>query len=275
MQSCIGYRLKFSHTVNSGYIAMTTKKRKKENVSLDRNSSVPFFIQIAETMKRRIVSGQYNPGKQLLTGEELENEFQTSNITIRKAMEKLKEDGFVERRRGLGTTVSKTDPAPLGFELGTSFDKLKEAIKKLNTRLKVLDITTTISSEHVQNLLSMGSEQEIWQMKRIRIYKGVPVSYYTYYSDPVHCAGISKKDAAKNDIIHTIEQAVGVKIRRVRQILRSVVSDLDISSVLGIPFGAPLFFSENTYHSASGKAMFLGQSYFRGDMFVFRTTSPL
>ena len=66
---------------------MAIKKSKKEKISLDHDSSVPFFIQIAETMKRRILSGQYNPGKHLFTGEELEKEFQTSNITIRKAME--------------------------------------------------------------------------------------------------------------------------------------------------------------------------------------------
>jgi DNA-binding transcriptional regulator YhcF (GntR family) len=59
---------------------MTNKKTEKEKISLDHNSSVPFFIQIAETMKRRILSGQYNPGKQLFTGEELEREFQTISL---------------------------------------------------------------------------------------------------------------------------------------------------------------------------------------------------
>ena len=119
---------------------MANKKNINEKVSLDHNSSVPFFIQIADTMKRRILSGQYSPGRQLFTGEELEREFQTSNITIRKAMEILKNDGFVVRRRGLGTTVSKIDPAPLEFELGKNFKKLKESIDKLNTRVEVLEV---------------------------------------------------------------------------------------------------------------------------------------
>ncbi len=254
---------------------MANRKGKKEKISLDHNSSVPFFIQIAETMKRRISSGQYNPGKQLFTGEELEREFQTSNITIRKAMENLKKDGFVERRRGLGTTVSKIDQEPLGFELDNSFKRLKESIKKLNTKVKVLEITRTTSSEYVQNILSMSPEQEIWRLKRIRIYKGLPVSFYTYYADPLFCSDISDRDAGKDDILNTIEQAMGIKIHKARQTLRSVAADLDISSVLDISFGAPAFFNECTYQSISGKALFLSQSYFRGDMFVFRTTSML
>lgn len=254
---------------------MASKKSRKEKISLDHNSSVPFFMQIAETMKRRIVSGQYNPGKQLFTGEELEREFQTSNITIRKAMEKLKNDGFVERRRGLGTTVSQIAPQPLAFELGSSFRKLKESIEKLNTQVKVLEITRTTSSEYIQNLLSMGSQQDMWRLKRIRLFKGSPVSFYVYYADPAHCTGISIENAAKDDIVRTIEEAMGVKVHKVGQTLRSVVADLDISSVLEIPFGAPLFFNESTYHSVSGKTLFLSQSYFRGDMFAIMTVSPI
>jgi GntR family transcriptional regulator len=226
-------------------------------------------------MKRRISSGQYNPGKQLFTGEELEREFQTSNITIRKAMEKLKNDGFVERRRGLGTTVSKIDLEPLGFELDNSFKKLKESIQRMKTQVKVLEITRTIPSEYIQNLLSMSPEQDLWRMKRIRTYKGAPVSYNTYYADPVYCADITYEDSKKEDIIDTVERASTIKINKVSQTLKSVVADLDLSNILGIPFGAPVFFNENTYHSASVKIIFLSQSYYRGDMFVFRTTSLL
>jgi GntR family transcriptional regulator len=254
---------------------MTNSKIKKEKTFLDKNSSVPFFVQIAETMKRRIESGQYNPGKQLFTGGELEKEFQTSDITIRKAMEKLKNDGYVERRRGLGTTVSEINSEPIEFELGRSFNKLKESIEKLKTQVKVLEIVRTTSSKYVQNFLSLKSEQEIWRIRRIRIYKGFPVSFNTYYADSTRFAGITKKDAEKDDILKTIEKAMGVTVYKVNQTLRSVASDLDVSSVLEIPFGAPTFFNETTYNSVSGEALILSQSYFRGDMFVFRTTSLL
>ena len=68
---------------------------------------------------------------------------------------------------------------------------------------------------------------------------------------------------------------MGVKIHKVNQTLRSVVADLDVSSALEIPFGAPVFFNETTYQSVSDETLFISQSYFRGDMFVFRTTSLL
>ena len=254
---------------------MKNKKITKEKISLDKNSSVPFFIQIAETMKRRILSGKFNPGQQLSAGKELEKEFQTSNITIRKAMEKLKNDGFLEPLRGSGRTVSKVDQEPLGFELSSSFKKLIKSLEEMKTQVKVLGITRTTASDYVRNILSMNAQQEIWQMKRIRIYKNLPVSFYTYYGDPVQCAAITEKEAKKSDILNTVEQAMGIKIHRISNTLRAFVADLDISSVLEIPFGAPIFFNENTYHTVSGTTVFLSQSYYRGDMFAFRATSLL
>ena len=110
---------------------MVNKKNKKETISLDRYSATPLFVQIAETLKRRILSGEYNQGKLSFTGEELEKEFNTSNITIRKALDRLRSDGIVERKRGLGTTVSKITPEPVVFELSGSFQNLVESIEKI------------------------------------------------------------------------------------------------------------------------------------------------
>jgi len=245
--------------------------KKGKKISLDYSSSIPVYLQIAETIKRRILSGQYNPGKQIFTSEELEREFQTSNITIRNAMEKLKNDGLVERRRGLGTTVSKKKPEPLFFDLADGFKNGKDAVMNFNTKVKVLEITKVISTEHMQNLLSLSTEQEIWRVKRIRVYKNLPVSFRTYYANPDYCAEISVNEAEKHDILGEIEKTNGIKIHKVIKTGRMSVADLDISSVLKIPFGFPVFFSESIYYAVSGEALMFDQIYFRGDMFVFKS----
>jgi GntR family transcriptional regulator len=248
---------------------------KKERISLDHQSPVPLFIQIAETLKRRILSGQYNSDEQSLTNEELVREFQASNVTIRKAVNILKSDGFVKRRRGFGTTVSKDAFEPVVFELSISFKKRVEAIERMQPEIKVLEIKTVPASKHVQDILSIPPHQAVRLIKRIRIYKKSPISVYTYYADPARCATITVKDAEKSDIIDTIERTMGCKICKIRQTLRSIVADLDISSVLEIPFGAPVLLNENKYLSESDVTVLFSQGYYRGDMFAFETTSHL
>jgi DNA-binding GntR family transcriptional regulator len=226
-------------------------------------------------LKRRILSGQYDQGQLAFTGEALEKEFEASNITIRKALEMLTRDGFVNRRRGLGTTVSEGISEPVVFELGSSFRKLVESIEKMKCRIKVMDIVTIKCPKHVQNILSLSPEQEVWRMRRVRIYKDMTVSFYTYYANPVSCGAISMKGAKKVNIIDTFEQASGMKIARIKQIIRSAVADLDISVALKIPFGAPVFFLENIYYSVSDKVLLCSQSYYRADMFAFKSSTQL
>lgn len=212
---------------------------------------------------------------QSFTGEELEKEFKTSNVTIRKALDILKSDGFVKSHRGSRTTVSEIDLEPVAFELSSSFRKLVETIEKMQSEVKVLEIKIVPSSKYIQDILSVIPRQEVWRMKRIRIYKKTPISVYTYFADPVKFAAMTVEDAKKSNIVDTMEQTMGCKIRKIQQTLRSAVADLDISSILEVPFGAPLLYNENTYFTASDKAVFLSQSYYRGDMFSFKATSHL
>ena len=254
---------------------MVNKKNKKETISLDRYSATPLFVQIAETLKRRILSGEYNQGKLSFTGEELEKEFNTSNITIRKALDALRSDGIVERRRGLGTTFSEIAPEPIVFELSGSFQKLVESIAKIKCQMKVIEIASITCPKRVQEILSLDPDQKVWRMKRVRRFKGKPISFYTYYAKLSSCESISEGDAKKSKFIDTFQEATGNKIDKIRQSIRSAVADLDVSAMLEIPFGAPVFFYENTYYSLSGEALYLSQSYFRGDMCVFKASVQL
>jgi len=254
---------------------MINRKSNMVKVPLDRYSSVPMFVQIAETLKRRILSGRYNQGQPSFTGEELEKEFETSSITIRKALDMLRSDGFVKRLRGLGTTVSEIIPEPVVFELNSGYRKILESIEKMRFQVKVLEIVLMACPKHIQKALLLTPEQEVWRMRRVRINEGQPFSFYTYYADPVSCAAMTMKEAKKSDIIDTFESVTGYKIARIQQSIRAVVSDLDISAALEIPFGAPVFFSENNYYSVSDKPVFFSQSYYRGDMCVFSSSRRL
>lgn len=65
----------------------------------------PLYIQLQNILKERIISGKY-PKNTLIPSEiELKDEFGVSIITVRKAVEQLSQQGYVEKRSGVGTTV--------------------------------------------------------------------------------------------------------------------------------------------------------------------------
>ena len=65
----------------------------------------PLYRQIAEALRQRIDSGEYEPGTQLPTEDELIAEYHMSRNTVRAAIKELATAGLVETRHGIGTFV--------------------------------------------------------------------------------------------------------------------------------------------------------------------------
>jgi GntR family transcriptional regulator len=254
---------------------MIDRKGEKGAVLPDRYSSIPLFLQIAETLKRRISLGEYSERKMSFTGEELEKEFETSSITIRKALDVLRSEGIVERRRGIGTILSEIISEPIIFELHGSLKKMIKILEKLKPQIQIIEIATIECPKRAQNILLLNPDQKVWRMKRIRKYKGTPVALHTYYADPNSCEGITNDDLQKTTFSNAFQRVSGLKIDMIQQSIMAAIADLDISTVLKTPFGAPVFFNENIYHSPSGEVLLFSQSYFRGDMYVFNASVQL
>ena len=65
------------------------------------------YIQVASVLRSRIQTGQWSAGEKISTLEELEREFEVARVTVRQAVDILREEGLLQARQGLGTFVSK------------------------------------------------------------------------------------------------------------------------------------------------------------------------
>lgn len=63
------------------------------------------YQQVADDLKKKILSGEYDVGDFLPTETELEKIYDVSKITIRNAIKVLVSEGYVEKQSGKGTTV--------------------------------------------------------------------------------------------------------------------------------------------------------------------------
>ncbi|MGF7158753.1 GntR family transcriptional repressor for pyruvate dehydrogenase complex [Rhodoligotrophos appendicifer] len=64
--------------------------------------------QIAEVLRREIVEGVRSPGSRLPTEQQLAEMFDVGRAAIREAISRLKQDGLVQSRQGLGAFVTET-----------------------------------------------------------------------------------------------------------------------------------------------------------------------
>ncbi len=66
--------------------------------------------EVANTIRRRIVIGQYRPGEKLPTRDEIGTDLQASYVTVQRALDLLREEGFIHSSRGRGTFVVDHPP---------------------------------------------------------------------------------------------------------------------------------------------------------------------
>ena len=74
--------------------------------TLDRDSSVPFYAQIEESLRDQIESGELPPLSRVPSEFELAARFSVSRMTARKSVDRLVSEGYLFRRQGKGTFVA-------------------------------------------------------------------------------------------------------------------------------------------------------------------------
>lgn len=101
-------------------------------------SRVSLYIQVASVMRRRIETKQWLPGQKISTLVELEREFEVARVTIRQAIDILREEGLLHSQQGRGTFVAEKPAARYWFKLATSWDVLVDSIRdNVPKRIKV------------------------------------------------------------------------------------------------------------------------------------------
>lgn len=76
--------------------------------SLDSQSRVPLFRQLADELRRRIADGMYKAGDVLPGIHELARMYHASEEVPRRALELLAAEGLTRPCRGVGSTVAKS-----------------------------------------------------------------------------------------------------------------------------------------------------------------------
>ena len=79
------------------------------HIILNHSSMVPIYEQLMEQIKSDIIQSELKEGEALPSVRTLAGELRSSALTVKKAYDKLEEEGFVTTVHGKGTYVSASD----------------------------------------------------------------------------------------------------------------------------------------------------------------------
>jgi GntR family transcriptional regulator len=107
-------------------------------------SRVPVYLQVASVVRQRIEAGRWKVGEKIPTIEEFEREFGVAHITIRRAIDLLREEGLVDAQRGRGTFVRGQSEEKYWFNLANDLESIVESASQ--NVLKVVHVEQDVPS---------------------------------------------------------------------------------------------------------------------------------
>jgi len=232
-----------------------------------KDRSIPLYYQLENILREKLKSGEYRPGDHFPTEDQLVQSYQVSRITVRQALASLEKDGLINRKRGRGTLVAenhtKLEPMKL---TGTIGDIIAMGIK---TKTKIINFGFVHSPKKVAESLKVGEEDQVLRIERIRLIKGLPVSYTISYIPSDLGKKISIKDLTIQPILNILEKKCKVKIARGFQIIEATLADSRIASFLDVMTGAPLLKMERTVFDINNRPVEYILIFYRSDRYHY------
>ena len=241
--------------------------------------TVPFYQQIADTLRTRICDGAYPVNTCLPTSVELEESFQVSNITIRKALNVLKIEGWVETKLGVGMVVVRSANEPVvDIHHSGHFDEWLDwaSGESQNVKQVVLGIDSEPGPPKIRRLLDIADGDLVWRMRRLRSRSQEPISYHISYGRSEFVDLVSKKDfQGSGSFIEFLQNNYPRKIARIEQLVEANVANIDLAKLLEVEFGAPIFFMEHTYRDDKDAVVAVSHLFMRADRYRYTTSIEL
>jgi GntR family transcriptional regulator len=154
------------------------------DITLDRNSPVPLYHQLAQSIEHAISTGILAPGDRLENELSMTSRLGLSRPTARQAIQELVKKGLLVRKRGVGTQVVRSQ-FRRDERLSSLNEDLAKAGKRPSTRLLELsvgpldtDVLDAIDAAEV-------TDREFTKIRRLRLADDVPLAVLTNYL-PAH-----------------------------------------------------------------------------------------
>ena len=253
-----------NHADSSGWIAATIHISMRRN----RQSTAPLYQRIRDALLARILDGTYPPGTHLPIEHALCESYGVSRITIRQALERLRQEGWIEKIHGQGTFVQRAR----AVQNISALQSFSEAMMPLGHRVsnRVESVHVVSVNSQLASRLQLEAEARVTEIQRVRLLDGLAVSFELTYAAREVGEQLLDADLENRDIFHVIEQDCGVRIGHADLSIRSMPASEKVALALGVGSGSALLGIERLVYSRDGAPVLFEALSYRGDAFQYQ-----
>jgi GntR family trehalose operon transcriptional repressor len=174
------------------------------------------FLSIYNDFVKKIENGELKPNTKLPSENELVQDYDTSRETIRKSLNLLSQNGYIQKIRGKGSFVLEI--RKFNFPIGglVSFKELSKKLgKDSSTIVKELEL---IQPDSVLKNNMEAEDDEIWKVVRVRKIGNENIILDKDFFIK-SCVSNLTKEICENSIYEYIENELGIRISFAKKVI--------------------------------------------------------
>lgn len=224
---------------------------------------LPHYRQIELALRERLAT--MPPGSRLPSDDELCREFGVSRMTARNAMQRLAEDGLVERIPGRGTFAAAAPSHRHADRLMAFSHEMARLGRVPSSRLLERDIRPSTAAQ--ASLLGLRPTEPVVMVRRLRLADGEPIALETAVlvrrtADVVLAADLERGS------LHEALAGAGLHLRRGNATITAEAATAEDVRLLGVGRGAPLLVERRVITDGQGRPVEATESRYPGDRYA-------
>ncbi len=233
--------------------------------------------RVAEQLRSLIMEGKLSSETQLPNELELSILLKVSRSTVRSALTILEQSGFIQRRWGIGTFISKDPPTYNNLSINSGVTQLILS-SGAEPGFTEMVITSRPASEHVANRLSIEIDAPVVILERVRLANDrrvvfcldtVPQSLLHTQNGEITLSEVEHFLTEKQSMYTFIRERLGMDIHHGIAWIRPLTAEGFMAEKLAIPHGSSILQIEQVDFGNDGEPLALSDEYYVADAFTF------
>ncbi len=239
---------------------------------LDNDMGIPLYMQLYDKLKMKITGGIWPEGSLIPSETSLMKQYGVGRETVRRAVLRLVNEGYLFRQQGKGTFVCRKRPED-GLEQLVSFTSemlsrgYKPGTRLLVSRRQKPDIDTATR-------LNCDPFKDVYYFKRLRTANELLVAVEESWLC-IDTIGHLDQDKLEGSFYDYLVYDKKIKPGRIVQEISSDVADADTAHLLEVDIGHPILKLSRLMYTLEGKPFFWMVFRYRGDIYSIKTKLDL
>lgn len=240
----------------------------KELFVIDHKSKLPLYDQIERNLRDLIVNGDLKPSEAMPGEWDLADIYKVSRLTVRRALDELVRQKWLEKKHGVGTFVRQPIMASIAAGKLSFTEQMRSIGREPSSRF--ISQCVLSATDKIARALCLAEGDPVIEITRVRLADNIPILLETACLSTAQFPSLEQHDWSQDESLYKVlSDEYGVSISIMDHTIKPVALTETEARYLKANAGTPAILSQIIAYIQGGTPVEYGWSVSNGDKSEF------